>query len=152
QAELAVQRNIAADLNAHLQAKQLEASRLAFELAGREEDLLLWRRQHMMLHSYVESVNGSGPWKLLAPLRLLRRTLHPRGLDEGALIPWHQLVAHPKGEPGTWFATGNDAHFIVPCHLPAGWLRIRVRMASDVLGRAELFFDSGRHSSDNLSL
>src|SRR5205085_5992408 len=109
-------------------------SRLEYELGGRLDDLRLWRRQHMMLHSYVESVNGSGPWKLLAPLRLLRRMLRPRGLDERALIPWHQLVEHPKGEAGTWFVTGNDAHFIVPCHLPAGWLRVRVRMASDVLG------------------
>lgn len=152
QAALAAEQAVATELRARVKGQEAEISRLAYELTGREDDLRLWRRQHMMLHSYVESVNRSGPWRLLSPLRLLRRVLRPRGLDESALIPWHQLVKHPKGEPGTWFATGNDAHFIVPCYLPAGWLRIRVRMASDVLGRAELFFDSGKHCVDNLAL
>ena len=78
------------------------------------------------------------------------RTLRPRGFAEQALIPWNQLVRHPHDNGQTWFATGDNAHFVVPCHLPAVWLRLRLKLTSDVLGRGELYFDSGISCSDNI--
>lgn len=135
-------------LQSHIEGQDAEIARLGYDLAGREEDLLLWRRQHMMLESHVHSLTHSKVWRLMAPLRLLRRVLRPRGLDETSLIPWNQLVRHPKVGGDTWFVTGTDGHFIVPCYLPAGWIRIRLKMTSDVIGRAELYFDRGAGSMD----
>jgi O-antigen biosynthesis protein len=38
-----------------------------------------------------------------------------------------------------WQATGCDPQFLIPCALPAGWVRIRLRLRSDVRGRMEWY-------------
>jgi GT2 family glycosyltransferase len=105
-------------------------------------------RTHV-LQSYAESLTHSKAWKLLAPLRALRQALRPRGFDARALLPWQHLEPVP-GEPTRWISTGDDPQFLVPCMLPAGWVRIRLKLTSKVEGRLELYVDSGRgfHPTD----
>ncbi len=148
QADVAARERELANLHGQLDVQEAQAAELRAELSARQADLVLWRSQHAMVYSYVQALSESGLWKLLAPLRGLRRTLRPRGFNAQALFPWNQLVQHPRDAGQTWFATGDNAHFIIPCHLPAGWLRLRLKMSSDVLGRGELYFDSGITCSD----
>jgi len=78
----------------------------------------------------------------LQPLRALRRLVRPRGFGLADLMPWNQLDEVPN-EPDRWISTGTDPQFLVPCCLPAGWLRIRLKMTSQVQGRFEVFVDTG---------
>jgi len=99
-----------------------------------------WRQQAGVLAALLQSSERSWSMRLTAPLRGLRRLLWPRGFDIRALLPWQQLEAT---EDGGWRSTGDDPQFIVPCQLPAGWARIRLRMTSSVRGRWELYADTG---------
>jgi glycosyltransferase involved in cell wall biosynthesis len=47
--------------------------------------------------------------------------------------------ARTEAPPGTWEATGPDPRFAAIKALPAGWLRIRLRLASDTVGRFGLY-------------
>ncbi len=84
-----------------------------------------WRLQYLINHSFVQSLLQAPVWKLLRPLRAARRLLRPRGFRASDLIPWNQLEPDRETAPGTWIATGPSPYFIVPCVLPAGWLRHR---------------------------
>src|SRR5207244_385047 len=87
-------------------------------------------------------------WKFLTPIRQLRRWLRPRGFSAAALLPWRQLEPDREAAPGTWLATGPSPFFIVPCELPAGGLRVRLRMSSEVPGRLALYAIGGNGSAD----
>ena len=50
----------------------------------------------------------------------------------------------PEKPPGTWLSQGRDPQFIVPCLLPAGWLRIRIKMSTERRGRLDIYADSGQ--------
>src|SRR6516162_5428375 len=93
----------------------------------------------LILRSYVESMTQSGSWKLAAPLRSLRNVLKPRGCARENLIAWHDLS---ECEDGVCRSTGNDPQFIVPCFLPAGWVRIKLGISGPARGRTELFIDT----------
>ena len=60
------------------------------------------------------------------------------------LIPWQELEPVPGAAPGTWRATGVDPQFRAVCHIPAGWVRIRLQMSCDDRARVELLADTGR--------
>jgi GT2 family glycosyltransferase len=89
-------------------------------------------------HSFVQSLFHSAAWRLLRPLRAVRELLRPRGLSTNDLLAWHDLEPDREAPAGTWVATGPSPYFIVPCVLPAGWLRLRLRMTTEVAGRLEL--------------
>src|SRR5439155_16369066 len=97
-----------------------------------------WQLQYLINHSFVQSLSGSLTWSVLRPFRALRQLLRPRGFSATDLIPWHHLEPDREAAAGTWVATGPSPHFIVPCVLPAGWLRFRLRMTTEVPGRLEL--------------
>src|SRR2546422_407305 len=97
-----------------------------------------WRLQYLICHSFVRSLSHSLAWRLLRPLRAVRQLLRPRGFTANDLIPWHELEPDRAAAPGTWVATGSSPYFIVPCVLPAGWLRFRLQMTTEVAGRLEL--------------
>jgi glycosyltransferase involved in cell wall biosynthesis len=124
-------------------ARRLETSRLQAELNSRELELPGLREQHLLLNSFMKSLESSWSWKMLEPLRALRRLLAPRGFDLRDLLPWSQLEPMAEGPPGRWLSQGTDPQFLVPCYLPAGWLRIRLKMTSQVQGRLEIYVDSG---------
>lgn len=98
-----------------------------------------WQTRFLLSSSFLEALFRSRWWRLLAPVRFLRGLLRPRGFDERALIPWNQLEPVADAGPGWWRATGPSPEFLAPCYLPAGWLRIRVKLASKVPGKMELF-------------
>jgi GT2 family glycosyltransferase len=72
----------------------------------------------------------------------LRRLFRPRGCTAADLIPAQQLEDMPGEHPGTWKATGPDPQFLAACHLPAGWVRLRLQMTSSVPGNVELHVDN----------
>src|SRR5207245_6754280 len=75
---------------------------------------------------------------MMEPFRAIRQLLRPRGFRAHDLIPWHHLEPDRETTAGTWVATGPCPYFVVPCVLPAGWLRFRLRMTTEVPGQLEL--------------
>lgn len=57
------------------------------------------------------------------------------------LQPKHEL--DQETAPGTWIATGHDPQFLLSTRPLVGWLRIRMRIRSDVEGRVMLYADHG---------
>jgi glycosyltransferase involved in cell wall biosynthesis len=129
---------LAASENRH----QHEIAVLQRELRDRETEVLSLNERFVILNSLVSSMTSSRLWRLLEPLRALRRLVKPRGFGLGDLMPWNQLDEIPN-EPNGWMSTGTDPQFLVPCYLPAGWLRIRLKMTSEVQGRFEIYVDTG---------
>jgi GT2 family glycosyltransferase/glycosyltransferase involved in cell wall biosynthesis/SAM-dependent methyltransferase len=123
----------------------LDVGQLRDDLAQREMEMLAWRRRQHMLYSYGQSLRASQSWQII---NALGRLLRSRGFDRQALIPWHNIGGDPRGE--AWQVTGPQAHFIVPCFLPAGWLRIRVRMTGDQVGKARISFDNCDDGADTV--
>ncbi|HEV2948661.1 MAG TPA: glycosyltransferase [Gemmataceae bacterium] len=119
-----------------------EVATLQRELQERETDLVGLNERFVILNSIVSSMSNSRLWRLLEPLRAARRLLRPRGFGLSDLMPWNQVDEIPN-EPNHWMSTGTDPQFLVPCCLPAGWLRIRLKMTSQVQGRVEFFVDTG---------
>jgi GT2 family glycosyltransferase len=105
--------------------------------------------RYLINKSLVDSITQSGSWRLLAPLRLLHGILKPRGCDARHLIAWQHLEV---GEEGQWCSTGIDPQFVVPCYIPAGWVRIRLEISGEARGRSEIFVDTGHgfHSGECL--
>lgn len=108
-----------------------------------------WRLQYLISHSFVRSLSRSPVWRLLRPLRAARQLLRPRGFGVSDLIAWQQLEPDREAPPGTWVATGSTPYFIVACVLPAGWLRFRLRMTTEVPGRLELSDLGGNGVADS---
>jgi GT2 family glycosyltransferase len=116
----------------------LNAARTA--LAARSAEVRALQQQQVVLTSLLAATERSWSMRLTAPLRALRRLFRPSGFDAARLIPWQQLEAVA---PDTWQATGPDPQFLIPCQLPAGWLRVRLRLSSEVRGYLELYADFG---------
>jgi glycosyltransferase involved in cell wall biosynthesis len=55
------------------------------------------------------------------------------------LVASQQLVNKSAESPGRWEATGTEPCFTAGTYLPAGWLRIRVRLSSDAVGLFGLY-------------
>jgi GT2 family glycosyltransferase/predicted SAM-dependent methyltransferase len=94
-----------------------------------------------LLHSFAASLQASFGWRLLGPLRLIKHWLRPRGFDQSHLLPWNQLDPIP-GEPGGWQVRGSNPQFLVACWLPAGWIRIRLRIHSSIKSRMEIYAET----------
>jgi|GEM_PF-438663 len=116
-----------------------------------EEALHATRREaeqrRLITMSTIRSYSESRFARLMRPLRRLKQWLRPSRFDAAALLPWNQLGQ--EAGPAQWQATGNDAQFVVPCHLPAGWVRVRVKLTSPEEDRpkkrhAELYADFGQ--------
>ena len=58
------------------------------------------------------------------------------------LVPRQDL--EPGSIPGTWRATGFDPQFRAACHIPAGWIRVRLQMSCEDRARVEVLVDTGR--------
>ena len=111
------------------------------ERAARTAEASDFCRRQYTLNSYVRSLRGSRAWKLMTVAQEAARFFRSRGLDASALIPWSGLD-RDAACPETWRITGPGAHCIVPCYLPAGWLRIRLCLCCDQAGEAVLSFDN----------
>ncbi|MBY0527778.1 MAG: glycosyltransferase [Gemmataceae bacterium] len=102
-----------------------------------------WLERYVVLNSFVQSLRNSRLWKLLEPIRVLRRLVRPRGFGVDALVPGLHMERDHHAAPGTWTAGAAGAHFTVPCALPAGPLRIRLKMTSEVPGQFAIYSDNG---------
>lgn len=100
-----------------------------------------WEGRCVVLRSLVESVESSRWWRLLAPLRWLRRMFAGRNADAKHFLAWQHLQAGEK--PGDWQATGDDPQWLLPCVLPAGWLRLRLHLTGPANARSTLYADFG---------
>ncbi|MEI7685146.1 MAG: glycosyltransferase [Planctomycetota bacterium] len=95
-----------------------------------------------VLQSFLRSVEGSRFWRWLQPLRGAVRWLRPIRFDAAALIPWRQIER--TADAAEFAVTGTSAHFLAPCLLPKGWLKVTLRMSSDTAGFVELRADTGK--------
>lgn len=102
-------------------------------------DLNAQEMRFVVLNAYATALETSASWRLLEPIRWLRRLLRPKGFTAADLLPWRDLEPVAGAQPGTWEAVDVDPQFIVSCHLPAGWVRVRLRMHSPVRGRIEFY-------------
>jgi GT2 family glycosyltransferase len=116
------------------------------EMARWRAEAESWRHQFVLNRSFIQSLANSLPWKLLRPLRILRQLVRPRGFNANALVPWRQIERDNR--TGVWVANGSQPSFIVPCELPAGRHRLRLRMTSDTAGRFEIIASAGNGISD----
>src|SRR5262249_15568932 len=102
-------------------------------------ELQNYREQYVISQSFVQGIFASAGWKLTGWLRAIRQVTRPTTFDQGSLIPWHQLDPDNAALPGTWVAKGPRPVFLTPCFMPAGWLRIQLRMTRDVKGRLGVY-------------
>ncbi|HEY1381062.1 MAG TPA: glycosyltransferase family 2 protein [Gemmataceae bacterium] len=105
----------------------------------------------LVLRNYADALDGSASWRLLAPLRWLRRQLRPRGFAAEHLLAWAGLEPVAEASPGTWKALHDDPRFIVSCYLPAGWVRVRLKMHAPARGQIEFYAERhGDFGTDTL--
>jgi glycosyltransferase involved in cell wall biosynthesis len=118
-----------------------DRARLEKEVDRLRADLSRDRQQLAVLDALTQGILRSRSWRLTSPLRALRHVLAPHGLSQRNLVPWQQLERIDGRD--NWVALGPDPQFVIPCWLPAGWVRVRLRMCSNNRGRAELYVDTG---------
>lgn len=92
--------------------------------------------------NFTAGVAGSWSWRLLAPLRRLRTWLVPRRYDASRLLPLQQIGRLDDAAP-VFQVLGDDPRLLLPCTLPAGWLRIDYRLHADRATHLEVFADLG---------
>src|SRR5262245_16894850 len=102
-------------------------------------DLNAQEMRFVVLNAYATALETSATWRLLEPIRWLRRLFRPKGFTAADLLPWRDLEPVAGAPPGNWEAVDDDPQFIVSCHLPAGWVRVRLKMHSPVRGRIEFY-------------
>jgi GT2 family glycosyltransferase/SAM-dependent methyltransferase len=136
----ATERPTIADSEAERNRSTIDALELKVEDLENQRD---WFKQEFVIaRSHGQCLESSWSSRLTAPVRQLRQWLRPRGFGAAALIPWKQIEP-VLNEPGTWRSCGTDPQFLVPCSLPAGWLRVRLKMTAEVWGGWELYVDHG---------
>lgn len=118
------------------------------ELAAARRTLISLSQRHMLWRAFAESATNSWSWRLLEPVRWLRSILRPMTVRRGDLIPFHNLVPADPTDVGRWTVGGADACFLAPCWLPAGWVNVRVRLTSAVLGQMVISFVDDPESTE----
>jgi glycosyltransferase involved in cell wall biosynthesis len=120
---------LAGDMMATLDA-DLRIERLARDAEHDElrQGAWHWQEKALAFGSFAASARKSLGWKLGAPMRALRRWLRPRGFDAAALLAWRFVEPIRRGPPNAWKATEPGGQFVVPCYLPSGWVRVRLRL------------------------
>ncbi|HEV3143879.1 MAG TPA: glycosyltransferase [Gemmataceae bacterium] len=124
----------------------LLAGTAAHTLSDVEQQRRAFEERHRILDHLMHATTHSLSWRCMAPFRALHRFFFARRYSHDDLLPWNDLVFAPQtdGEPGAvWSATGNDPQFLLPCGLPAGWVRLELELAGQVRTRAEIFADTG---------
>jgi GT2 family glycosyltransferase/glycosyltransferase involved in cell wall biosynthesis len=149
EAELEELRTNVAGLRMQLSQSEGLRDTLRRQLAERDEELLTSRRRHYIVNSYLSALKQSRVGRLGNLVRGISRLFRSRRFDQRALIAWHNLE---PDSAGTWRVIGPHAHFIVPCYLPAGWLRIRLNLAGDQVGGAQFHFDTGEGNDETVLL
>ena len=92
-------------------------------------------QQADVLAAFARSALGTRRGRAAARLAGLGALLRPARFTADSLQPWQQL--EPEADGG-WRATGPRPQFLASGPLPAGWLRVRLRMSGDAVGRLAL--------------
>jgi O-antigen biosynthesis protein len=116
-----------------------EADSLRAIIESQKDEIHEHVRRTLVLRTYAEALDGSASWRLLAPLRWLRRQVWPRGFTAERLLPWAGLEMVNDAPAGTWRAIDDDPQFVVCCYLPAGWLRVRLKIQAPARGQIEFY-------------
>src|SRR5262249_50928912 len=115
-------------------------------LSELEQERHALEERNRVLDGLMRWTTRSVAWRLLAPLRALQRFFFSSKYSEQDLLPWNDLESDTSAadEPATsWRATDRDPQFLLPCVLPAGWIRLQVELAGYVRGKAEIYADIG---------
>ena len=131
-----------ADQKNRLESCILQLQATNTKLAAEE---FIHRQRLETAQAFINPLLSSSVWKLTAPIRYLRNLLKPRGCTAGHLQP----VQHLEAAGAEWRATGFDPQFLVRCWMPAGWVRIRVHLASPDRTMFDLFADFGEGFSEH---
>ncbi len=118
-------------------ASEVESLRAIIE--SQKEEIHEYVRRTLVLRNYAEALERSASWQMLAPLRWLRRQVRSRGFTVEHLIPWAGLEPVEGAAANTWLALNDDPQFVVSCYLPAGWVRVRLKMHAPARGQIEFY-------------
>src|SRR5262245_12445250 len=91
-------------------------------------------QQTTLLPAFVRRALRSRRWRLGEVCASIGRLFRPPALSAADLVPWQQLRP-ADGAPGRWQSTGAEPQFLAAGYLPAGWLRVRLRMTGETVGR-----------------
>jgi GT2 family glycosyltransferase/SAM-dependent methyltransferase len=136
-------RAAAARLEIRNHYQQTEITRLQHQLVVLGGAINREQQHNAVVQRMFQVVAQSRSWRLMGILRSLRQLFQRRVIDASALLPRQDLLPLPEGPPGSWLACGPNPEFLIPCVLPAGWVRVRVRMTTTVQGRLELYAADG---------
>ncbi len=98
------------------------------------DDLRRDARQSAVSYAHAGRVPRSRRGRIGQTFATLGRLLRPPVLTASDLVPWQQLRP-AAGGPGRWESTGSEPQFLATGFFPAGWLRVRLRLTSDTVGR-----------------
>lgn len=105
-------------------------------------EMIRWRQEFEMVSCMMTTLSHTRFWRWARTLRSFRRLLWPRKIDVDAIIPWQHLEPKPK-ENTAWQVKNEEAYFLIPCMLPACWLRVSLKLSGNPKGRMVLYADSG---------
>jgi glycosyltransferase involved in cell wall biosynthesis len=95
--------------------------------------------QVALLQAFVAKTLRSQRWRIGEAFSRVTRLFRPTKVTASDLVPVQQLHREPGDLLRNWRAAGSEPQFLATNYIPAGWLRIRLRMASDVVGRFGLY-------------
>jgi GT2 family glycosyltransferase len=128
-----------------------EADTLRTIIESQKQEIHEYALRTLVLQNYAEALDTSASWRLLAPLRWLKRQVRSRGFTAKHLFAWTGLEPVIGAAPGTWKALHDDPRFIVSCYLPAGWVRVRLTMQAPARGQIEFYAERhGDFGTDSL--
>jgi glycosyltransferase involved in cell wall biosynthesis len=111
-----------------------------------EEERRALHERNQILDHLMHWTTQTRSWKLTAPFRAIYRWFCSHTYSQERLLPWNDIEPGDRSDEASgvpWHSMGNDPYFLLPCVLPAGWIRIWIEMSGYVRGRAELYADTG---------
>jgi GT2 family glycosyltransferase len=108
------------------------AARQAREQQRRDQETLEHHRaHHHHLDLVLSSITGSIAWRLLGPVRWLRRWFCPASPRGQRLQAAQHLQAVPGSKHGRWSVTGLHPFCLLPTSLLPGWASLRLSIRSE---------------------
>jgi glycosyltransferase involved in cell wall biosynthesis len=104
-----------------------------------EERLRVALQQSAVLDAFAGRVLRSRRWRFGELFAALGRLFCPPTLSAKDLVAWQQLRPAGDNRPVRWESTGTEPQFLATGFIPAGWLRVRLRLNSESVGRFRLW-------------
>lgn len=129
--------NLLASLVARVGAESVPERERAEQV---QAELQKTRQQLEIESNFAHGAAGSWSWRLLAPLRVMRRWVAPRRYGRQNLKVMADLEPIHAAEY-QYRATTHDPQFLLPCTLPAGWIRVDYRLHTETASHLEIYAD-----------